>query len=515
MWQKGLDADAEFAFALPLADLLVTGFIVIVCAVQGWRLDRTWLAFGAAFILLGVADNYYVISSITDGWAPGRLLDLLYAVAILLVGWAAWQPRGPRADVDPTGLRVLAFPVGSALVAVLIGIYDQVAGLSDVTRVLDSATLLAVVARLAFTFDSYRSILAASRTEALTDELPGWATAAACSTTSTVAARLAGPVRASPSSTSTASRATTTRSATPRATRCSPASARQLVAAVGDGGRAYRIGGDEFCVLARVDAATAEASLARAFAALCESGEGFAITTAYGTACCPTRPATAQVALRLADQRMYARKSGAAAAVGGPDARRAVRVLNEREPDLHDHVLDVGQLARAVGAPRAARPRSSTDRARRRAARRRQDRGARRDPAQAGPAGRRRVGQHAPPHDGRRADPARASPRCAASPRSCARATSAGTAPATRTASPARRSRSARGSSRSATRSTRWSTDRPYRAGMPPESALGRAAPLRRARSSIPPSSTAFLELTETAPERGLAARIQPGALPY
>ena len=349
VWQTAVDADAAFAFALPLADLLLTGFIVIVCAVQGWRLDRTWLALGAAFILLGIADSFYVITSVTDSWAPGRLLDLPYAVAILLVGCAAWQPRGPRAEVDPTGLRVLAFPVASALVAVLVGIYDQVAGLSAVTRVLDSATLLAVVARLAFTFDSYRTILAASRTEALTDQLTGLGNRRRLlddldrsllglpSPFGIAFFDLDGFKGYNDTFGHAAGDALLGRLGA------------RLAAAVGDAASAYRMGGDEFCVLARGDVASIEAVVARASAALCESGEGFAIANSHGTAHLPDEAASAQVALRLADQRMYARKNVRPYSAGSQTRDVLVRVLNEREPDLHDHVLDVGQLAMAVG----------------------------------------------------------------------------------------------------------------------------------------------------------------------
>jgi two-component system cell cycle response regulator len=349
VWQRALDTDATFAFALPLADLLLTGFVVLVCAVQGWRLDRTWLTLGIAFVLLGGADNFYVVSSIAGGWAPGGLLDLPYAVAILLVAYAAWQPRGPKAEVDPTGMRVLALPAASALAAVLITIYDQVADLSAVTRALDALTLLAVVARLAFTVGSYRAILAGSREEATTDlltglgnrrrllddldrallELPapfvlaffdldgfkGYNDAFGHAAGDALLVRLG----------------------------------HRLADAVGDDGRAYRMGGDEFCVLAPGEAATVTAVLARAADALTESGDGFTISNSHGTAQLPDEADRADVALRLADTRMYARMYARPQSAGSQARDVLVRVLDEREPELHDHVLDVGQLAVAVG----------------------------------------------------------------------------------------------------------------------------------------------------------------------
>ena len=46
---------------------------------------------------------------------------------------------------------------------------------------------------------------------------------------------------------------------------------------------------------------------------------------------------------------MYARKNARPQSAGSQTRDVLVRVLNEREPELHDHVLDVGQLAVAVG----------------------------------------------------------------------------------------------------------------------------------------------------------------------
>jgi two-component system, cell cycle response regulator len=102
-------------------------------------------------------------------------------------------------------------------------------------------------------------------------------------------------------------------------------------------------------VLVPGDAAALTAAVERAAAALNESGDGFAISNSYGTALLPAEADRAQVALRLADQRMYARKNARPQSAGSQARDVLVGVLNEREPELHDHVLDVGQLAIAVG----------------------------------------------------------------------------------------------------------------------------------------------------------------------
>jgi diguanylate cyclase (GGDEF)-like protein len=87
----------------------------------------------------------------------------------------------------------------------------------------------------------------------------------------------------------------------------------RLAAAVGGAG-AYRMGGDEFCVLAHVAEGEADGLVARAAAALSETGPGFAIACSHGAALLPADAATPAGALRCADQRMYARKPSRPAA---------------------------------------------------------------------------------------------------------------------------------------------------------------------------------------------------------
>jgi diguanylate cyclase (GGDEF)-like protein len=71
---------------------------------------------------------------------------------------------------------------------------------------------------------------------------------------------------------------------------------------------AYRMGGDEFCVLSRVSVADAEGLLAAAAAALTESGDGWRVGCSCGAVWVPSEAASDGDAFRLADQRMYANK---------------------------------------------------------------------------------------------------------------------------------------------------------------------------------------------------------------
>src|SRR3712207_3952530 len=54
-----------------------------------------------------------------------------------------------------------------------------------------------------------------------------------------------------------------------------------LVSALDSAGTAYRLGGDEFCVLADVDPAVRSSLVARCVAALTEGGEGFEVRPSH------------------------------------------------------------------------------------------------------------------------------------------------------------------------------------------------------------------------------------------
>jgi diguanylate cyclase (GGDEF)-like protein len=83
----------------------------------------------------------------------------------------------------------------------------------------------------------------------------------------------------------------------------------RLRAAMEDVGAAYRMGGDEFCVTARLAAGEPEAIAARAAAALSERGEGFAVSCAYGVARLGTDGDDPDAVLQLADRRLYENKA--------------------------------------------------------------------------------------------------------------------------------------------------------------------------------------------------------------
>ena len=118
---------------------------------------------------------------------------------------------------------------------------------------------------------------------------------------------------------------------------------------MGSSGHAYRLGGDEFCVLVRPGRDGVDALLAACSAALTERGEGFEVSSSFGSVLLPEEASTPTQALQLADRRMYARKGGRRMSAGRQSRDVLLRTLSERRPDLQLRLRDIGELALAVG----------------------------------------------------------------------------------------------------------------------------------------------------------------------
>ncbi|HKG04099.1 MAG TPA: HD domain-containing phosphohydrolase [Conexibacter sp.] len=123
--------------------------------------------------------------------------------------------------------------------------------------------------------------------------------------------------------------------------------ARRLETVLGDAATAYRVGGDEFCVLSTAEDPHALPQLAAE--ALAEQGEGFTVTASHGSVLLPVEASTATEALREADRRMYARKnSDSRSSAGRQSADVLLRILSERSPSLGVHLDEVTGLCNAV-----------------------------------------------------------------------------------------------------------------------------------------------------------------------
>jgi diguanylate cyclase (GGDEF)-like protein len=342
--------------AYPLGDVLLLSGVAGVFALTGWRPDPTWGLIGAALLAASVADGVFLYQTAVGTYAEGTILDVLWPAAMMLLGAAVWQP--PRhVDVPLAGRPLLATSLVCGAIGLAILVVDHFHRLNLLAIVLASATLAAVAIRLVFSFRENRRVVALLSTRAVTDALTGLpnrrqlmddlqralAAGGRSEDRLLVIYDLDGFKLYNDSFGHPAGDALLTRLAG------------ALAKVVAPYGTCYRLGGDEFCVLAGVTAEHEGAFLQATVEALSESGVGFEVTSSFGAVDLPREASTTTDALRVADQRLYAQKRGHS------DRREPhemlLQALFERSPGLRDHVGEVVHAAAAVGQALGLPPR--------------------------------------------------------------------------------------------------------------------------------------------------------------
>jgi two-component system, cell cycle response regulator len=335
--------------AYPLGDL---GLLVIVLAtlgLTGWQIDRVWGCALAGCVLFAVTDTAYLYQTAQGTYVQSTVLDSGWPAGLLLFAFAAWQPKRVVVHRQLEGARMLAVPVGFGLLGLGLLVYDHFNRLNTTALVLSTLALLAVIGRMALTFRENVQLLQRSRKEADTDALTGLANRrklladlerclAARVPTMLILFDLDG------------FKAYNDAFGHPAGDTLLRRLAQKLAAATAPIGRAYRMGGDEFCLLANGDGSYLGAVVATATKSLEEEGEGFRITCAYGAVVVPEETTDVSEALRIADTRMYGNKDSRRASAVKQSKDVLLSVLKERDAGLRGHANGVTQLARAVGA---------------------------------------------------------------------------------------------------------------------------------------------------------------------
>ena len=122
----------------------------------------------------------------------------------------------------------------------------------------------------------------------------------------------------------------------------------KLAAVPGAERGAYRLGGDEFCLVVQVREGEVEPMIDRACSALSERGDGFEIGSSFGAVLLPDEATDPSQALHVADERLYAQKHSRRMETDRTmDA--LLEALSLREPDLPLHLDSVGSLAVETG----------------------------------------------------------------------------------------------------------------------------------------------------------------------
>ena len=334
--------------AYPVGDLILLAVVVASFALRGWRADRTWALLGLGIVLFWIADSYYLITVANETYTYPSVWDGGWTSCLVLFSAASWQPARRTVAVEDSGAtRFTAFPIAFASLGLGILVLAALGSLNPLAVVLAAASLLAVFARLVLSLRDNAGMLVASRYEALTDALTGLGNRRALTRDldRVAAGQHEGAVLAlfdldgfkhyNDSYGHPAGDALLQRLGA------------KLGAHVVGAGSAYRMGGDEFCVLLGIGADPV-AQGADCAAALSEHGDGFVITCSFGVITVPGEAQDAGEALRIADQRMYAHKHSGRSSARNQSRDVLLRALAERNPELGEHISGVAELAEAV-----------------------------------------------------------------------------------------------------------------------------------------------------------------------
>ncbi|MEA2419480.1 MAG: hypothetical protein QOE60_1686 [Thermoleophilaceae bacterium] len=346
-----LSAPVLTALAYPVGDLLLLGMVVAIFGLSGWRPGRAWVLLGIGLALNAVGDGIYLVQTAAGTYQEGGIVDTLWPASSLLVGVSAWQPMRVTRAPKSQSLRVVIVPVVCGLASVALLAYDHFSRLNGLTVALGAIALLLVLVRTALVFTENQRVLARSRREALTDPLTGLGNrrslmgdlereldqATVDAPMALVLFDLDGFKEYNDAFGHPAGDGLLVRLG------------ERLDDAVRGHGRAYRLGGDEFCVVVHPGAAGVEVLADTCVAALAEHGEGFEVTTSHGLVEAPVEVTDATEALQIADRRMYARKGDRRASAGRQTRDVLLRSLSERQPELHVHLRGTADLALAVG----------------------------------------------------------------------------------------------------------------------------------------------------------------------
>ena len=335
--------------AYPLGDILLLSAVIGVFVLIGWKPDRTWALIGAGLAATAVADAIFLFETATSSYSEGTIVDALWPASMLLLAAAAWQPPR-RADVVLEGRPLLATPLVCGLIGLGVLTYDHFERLNVLAITLAAATIVAVILRTGMTFRENARILALMRTHAVTDALTtlGNRRQLVVDLDRALEEGAAAKPRLLAIYDLNGFKHYNDTFGHPAGDALLARLAAALEVVVEPVGCAYRLGGDEFCVLVDVAPGEVEAFLDATLEALSETGEGFTVTSSFGAVFLPDEATTPSEALRLADQRLYVQKRERT----GRQAPHEVllEALYERSPDLREHVDHVVASAVAVGA---------------------------------------------------------------------------------------------------------------------------------------------------------------------
>jgi diguanylate cyclase (GGDEF)-like protein len=304
---EGSALEVATTLAYPVGDIVMLALVVGIIALTRWRPGVTWTLLLLGLAAMAFADIAYTLQTNGVGVLSGDWVEPFYLIAAVFLGAVAWQRAigAIQPDARFEGWRELAIPGFFAVVMIGLFALQYFNSASGLTTVLWTATMLAVLVRLAISVRENKRLLEQVRTDYLTGlgnqgrmqvDLDARFERAAERPLTVVLFDLNGFKHYNDTF------------GHPAGNEMLARLGGRLREAVGDDASAYRIGGDEFVVLIDCEPQRHEAVSKRAAEALTERGKGYEVGAAWGKVSIPAEAETPAEAMQLADVRMYAQK---------------------------------------------------------------------------------------------------------------------------------------------------------------------------------------------------------------
>lgn len=323
--------------AYPVADALLIGVTVGAWAMRRWRLDSQWAWLGAGLVVFWLADSVFLVESARDTYTSPNVIDPGWTTAFVCLGMAA--TRRPRPTTYVSVWAQTFWPVAFAVLAMVMLIASSVMHLHMVGVILAGVACSCVLLRLTVTLRANNAMLEASVHEASTDHLTGLGNrralfAALENGLASGEAIVLGLYDLD------GFKAFNDSFGHPAGDALLARCGQVLAETVRGRGQAYRLGGDEFCVLSYAGPDV----LAEAAEGLITQRDGYWIRGSYGAVHLPEEADTTSDAMRLADERMYTCKAARRPSAAVAGAEVVLELLAAIHPDHAAHGRRVSAL---------------------------------------------------------------------------------------------------------------------------------------------------------------------------
>jgi diguanylate cyclase (GGDEF)-like protein len=288
-------------------DLVLLGFVVAVLALTGWRPGRSWSLLGSGVAIGALVDGFFLWEQAANTDVYAAPVAVLWPASAILIGFAAWQGAAAPRPAPREGLRTVGMASVFAGLAMIVLLVSVVVPVNALALILAKLTLASAMGRMVMAVAQHTHLLAGSRYEALHDSLTGLGNRRKLLRDLERVA--AGATEEEPASLIVYDLDGFKRYNDWHGHPAGDRLLARLGNALGSVAHAYRLGGDEFCVLVTGGEDEARGALEAGRSALVEQEAGFDVRSSGAYVMLPQDAQEPDAILALADERLYAEKA--------------------------------------------------------------------------------------------------------------------------------------------------------------------------------------------------------------